>query len=65
MTKPWTTSRGPITANEADLTKARATNALLLRPVDILPAKMGDPIRPFALGLWNDIRPFCCRSGHG
>ncbi|WP_431324827.1 ProQ/FINO family protein [Rhizobium sp. YTU87027] len=57
MTKPWTTSRGPITANEADLAKARAINALLLRPIEILPAKIGDPIRPFALGLWNDIRP--------
>ncbi|MDQ0563222.1 hypothetical protein QO004_005031 [Rhizobium mesoamericanum] len=53
MTKPWTTSRGPITANEADLAKARAINALRL--IEILPAKMGDPIRPFALGLTNDI----------
>ena len=57
MTKPWTASRGPITANETDLAKARAINALLLRPIEILPAKVGDPIRPFALGLWNDIRP--------
>lgn len=57
MTKPWTTSRGPIPANDADLAKARAINALLERPIEILPAKVGDPIRPFALGLWNDIRP--------
>lgn len=57
MTKPWTTSHGPIMANEADLARARAINELLLQPIGILPAKVGDPVRPFALGLWNDIRP--------
>jgi sRNA-binding protein len=57
MTKPWTSSRGPIVASETDLLKARAINALLLQPIDILPSAIGDPIKPFALGLWNEIRP--------
>ncbi len=57
MTKLWTSSRGPIAANETDLLKAKAINALLLQPIDILPSAIGDPIKPFALGLWNEIRP--------
>ncbi|MFB9948651.1 ProQ/FINO family protein [Rhizobium puerariae] len=57
MKKLWTASRGPIAANETDVRKAEAINALLVRPIAILPAKPGDPIRPFALGLWNEIRP--------
>ncbi|TXI01788.1 MAG: ProQ/FINO family protein [Rhizobium sp.] len=57
MEEPWTTNRGPIAATELDVKKAAAINTLLLRPIDILPAKAGDPIRPFALGLWNEIRP--------
>lgn len=57
MTKPWTSSRGPIVANETDLLKAKAINALLLQPIDVLPSAIGDPIKPFALGLWNEIRP--------
>lgn len=56
MDKPWTISRGPIVANELDVRKADAINALLVRSIDILPAKPGDSIKPFALGLWNDIR---------
>lgn len=56
MDKPWTMSRGPIVANELDIRKADAVNALLVRNIAILPSKPGDPIKPFALGLWNDIR---------
>ncbi|KAA1179830.1 ProQ/FINO family protein [Rhizobium tropici] len=57
MEEPWTTDREPIIATELDVKKAAAINALLLRPIDILPIKAGDLIRPFALGLWNEIRP--------
>lgn len=57
MEEPGTTNREPIVATELDVKKAAAINTLLLRPIDILPAKAGDPIRPFALGLWNEIRP--------
>ncbi|MGF6178368.1 ProQ/FINO family protein [Ensifer sp. 4252] len=60
--KPATTKTprkdfGPVLARERDVAKTEAINALLIRPIAILPAKVGDPIRPFALGLWNDIRP--------
>lgn len=47
---------GPIVARETDVLKVRAINALLTHPIAILPAKAGDPIRPFALGLWTEIR---------
>ncbi|WP_426289738.1 ProQ/FINO family protein (plasmid) [Ensifer adhaerens] len=48
---------GPVLAREREVAKTEAINALLTRPIAILPAKVGDPVRPFALGLWNDIRP--------
>ncbi|SCW87500.1 ProQ/FINO family protein [Rhizobium mongolense subsp. loessense] len=56
MDKPWTASHGPIAATEFDVQKAEAISILLIRPIGILPKKPGDPIRPFALGLFNDIR---------
>ena len=57
MTKPWTVSRGPIVGSQIDIQKADAINALLVCPVGILPARPGDPIRPFAIGLFEEIRP--------
>ncbi|NKJ35586.1 MULTISPECIES: ProQ/FINO family protein [Rhizobium] len=57
MEEPWTITRDPIVATELDVRKAKAINALLVRPIDILPSKPGEIIRPFALGLWNEIRP--------
>jgi len=57
MTKRWTVSRGPIVASEIDIQKADAVNALLVRPVGILQARPGDTIRPFANGLFEEIRP--------
>lgn len=57
MDKPWKISRGPIAATELDVEKANAINMLLIRPVGVLPAKSGDPIRPFAVGLFNELRP--------
>ncbi|MFJ6321614.1 MULTISPECIES: ProQ/FINO family protein [unclassified Rhizobium] len=57
MEEPWTTNRGPIAATALDVKKAEAINTLLVHRIDILPAKPGDIIRPFALGLWNEIRP--------
>ena len=49
-------STGPVPARKREITKAEEINALLTRPIAILPIKVGDPIRPFALGLWNEIR---------
>ncbi|MGG6892467.1 ProQ/FINO family protein [Rhizobium sp. BR 315] len=57
MEEPWMTNRGPIVATALDVKKAEAINTLLVHRIDILPSKPGDVIRPFALGLWNDIRP--------
>ncbi|NTH68464.1 ProQ/FinO family protein [Rhizobium rhizogenes] len=56
MTKPWTESQGAIPAASFDLDKAEAISVLLTRPIDLLPKSAGDPIRPFAIGIWNDIR---------
>ncbi|MBY4612721.1 ProQ/FINO family protein [Rhizobium sp. 268] len=55
--EPWKISRGPIAATELDVEKANAINTLLIRPVGVLPAKPGDPILPFAVGLFNELRP--------
>ncbi|MFP3546723.1 ProQ/FINO family protein [Rhizobium sp. SIMBA_035] len=56
MRKTWTVSRGLIAATQADVEKANAINAMLSEPVGILPKAAGDPIRPFSLGLFNDIK---------
>ncbi|WP_457588969.1 ProQ/FINO family protein [Ensifer canadensis] len=45
-----------VAARDTDVLKAQAINALLTQPIAILPAEAGDPIRPFALGLWAQIR---------
>jgi hypothetical protein len=55
MTKPWTESRGAIAAGPADLEKAATINALLIHPIGLLPQAEGDPIKPFAIGVWDDI----------
>lgn len=56
MDKLWTVSRGPIATAEIDLQKAEAINTLLVRPIGILPIALGEPIRPFAVGLFEEIR---------
>jgi hypothetical protein len=56
MDRPWTSSRGPVIANELDLVKAGAINAMLSHDIAILPTQPGDPIRPLAIGLWVEIR---------
>ncbi|WP_064684147.1 ProQ/FINO family protein [Rhizobium bangladeshense] len=57
METPWKISRGPIAATELDVQKANAINSMLIRPVGVLPAKPGDPVLPFAVGLFNELRP--------
>ncbi|SDN70552.1 ProQ/FINO family protein [Ensifer sp. YR511] len=57
MSKSSREKSGPVVARETDVLKAQAINALLIQSIAILPAEPGDPIRPFALGLWNEIRP--------
>ncbi|MBD9653142.1 ProQ/FINO family protein [Ensifer sp. ENS09] len=46
-----------VLAREREVAKTEAINALLIRPIAVLPSRVADPIRPFALGLWNEIRP--------
>lgn len=57
MTRRWTESCSPIAATQRDVDKAGAINALLVRPINVLPQKAGDPIRPFARGIFENIRP--------
>ena len=56
-TKSPQENSSPVLAREREVAKIEAINALLTRPIAVLPAKVGDPIRPFALGLWNEVRP--------
>lgn len=56
-TKSPRENSNPVLAREREVAKTEAINALLTRPIAVLPAKIGDPIRPFALGLWDEIRP--------
>jgi sRNA-binding protein len=56
MSEPWTITRGPIQARDIDIEKAAVVNALLVRPIAILPNKEGDAVRPFAIGLFEEIR---------
>lgn len=56
MTKLWTESKGKILAGPQDVEKAQAISALLVRPIGLLPQTSGDQIKPFAIGVWTDIR---------
>ncbi|MQB46505.1 ProQ/FINO family protein [Rhizobium sp. ICMP 5592] len=56
MTKLLTVCRGPILAAATDIQKAETISALLIRPIGILPREPGDQIRPFAIGLFDEIR---------
>lgn len=56
MTKLPAANREPITATERDVEKADAIKALLVSPIGILPSTSGDPILPFAIGLFDEIR---------
>lgn len=53
--RPWARSRVPSTAGPAILARAQALNALLMAPIDVLPAALGDPLRPFQVGLGPEI----------
>lgn len=57
MAKLWTVSRSPVLATDIDIKKAEAINVMLVRPIGILPGSVGDQIRPFAIGLFSEIRP--------
>jgi sRNA-binding protein len=56
MSELETQHRGSIGATEADIRKADTVNALLIRPIAVLPQNAGEPMRPFAIGLFDEIR---------
>lgn len=56
MKKPWTESHGPIAATELEVRRAAAINELLMAPLGLLPRIAGDQIKPFALGLFDEIK---------
>ena len=56
MLKLWTESRGMIAATANDIGKANAINALLVHPIGLLPQHEGEAVKPFALGIWSEIR---------
>jgi len=49
-------TRGPIKVDRYSLTTARAISALLTVPIAVLPSKEGDIIRPFRVGIGEDIK---------
>ncbi|WHT44340.1 MULTISPECIES: ProQ/FINO family protein [Brucella/Ochrobactrum group] len=48
----------PVTATDKDLRRATAITNLLVQPLGILPAAVGDPIRPVAIGFFQQVSPF-------
>lgn len=48
----------PVTATDKDLRRATAITNLLVQPLGILPAAVGDPIRPVAIGIFQHVSPF-------
>ncbi|MCY1740929.1 ProQ/FINO family protein [Ensifer sp. SL37] len=55
-TRAFKGSSGQVLAREKDVSRGAAINELLTRRIAVLPANVGDPIQPFALGLWKEIR---------
>ncbi|KAB2739930.1 MULTISPECIES: ProQ/FINO family protein [Brucella/Ochrobactrum group] len=48
----------PVTATDKDLRRAMAIADLLVQPLGILPAAVGDPIRPVAIGFFQQVSPY-------
>ncbi len=45
----------------AVLARAQALNSLLLAPIGVLPAALGDPMRPFQVGPWQGVWRCCLK----
>lgn len=48
----------PVTATDKDLRRAMAIADLLVQPLGVLPVAVGDPIRPVAIGFFQQVSPF-------
>lgn len=57
VTKSIRDNSALVFARDREVAKTEAINALLIRPIRVLPAKVGDPLRPLTVGLWKEIRP--------
>jgi len=53
--KPRREDTHPILATELEVRRAKAIIELLVRAIDILPSEIGEPVRPFAIGLFDQI----------
>ncbi|WP_182522802.1 ProQ/FinO family protein [Ochrobactrum sp. RH2CCR150] len=51
-----TVSKPPV-ATEKDLRRSKAIESLLVRPLDVLPTEIGDPIRPVTIGFFQQVSP--------
>jgi len=51
-------SSKPVIATDKDIRRVMATTGLLVQPLGVLPVAVGDPIRPVAIGFFQQVSPF-------
>ena len=51
-------SSKPVIATDKDIRRAMAITDLLVQPLGVLPVAVGDPIRPVAIGFFQQVSPF-------
>lgn len=51
-------SSKPVIATDKDIRRATAITDLLVQPLGVLPVAVGDPIRPVAIGFFQQVSPF-------
>src|SRR4051812_18238640 len=49
------TPYGPVAAREWDVAHAAALRALLTQPLAVLPNRVGDPLLPLQIGIWDAL----------
>src|SRR5215217_9070062 len=54
-TKPAHRPNGPVAAREWDVAHAAALQALLTHPLAVLPKRVGDPLLPLRVGIWDAL----------
>ena len=53
--RPWSGPGRAIFAGNGVMRQARAINALLSEPIAVLPFALGDAVRPFKVGIFDDV----------
>jgi ProP effector len=51
-------SSKPVIATDKDIRRVMAITGLLVQPLGVLPVAVGDPIRPVAIGFFQQVSPF-------